>query len=186
MQECGKGLIALRVDGQRLFFALPEPVFIAPDNAQLANAATALGVAGNELILSAIVDVGAIWFTAQLRSAEKVIALEPNMAALAALGNDRHAGVTVFGLHPAGGAAAIEVRSFAPACGVPEDPVCGSGNGCVAAMIRRHGILSVSAYIATQGRCLGRDGKVQVEFDADGTIWLGGNAVTCVDGSITV
>lgn len=186
VQECCKGLIALRMVGQSLFFALPEPVLTAPDGAQLIAMTTALGVTANELILSSIVDVGAIWFTAQLRSAAKVIALEPDIAALAALGNDRYTGVTVFGLHPAGSAAAVEVRSFAPACGVPEDPVCGSGNGCVAAVIRRHRILTVSAYAAAQGRCLGRDGRVQVEFDADGAIWLGGNAVTCVDGSITV
>ena len=186
VQECGKGLIALRVDGQRLFFALPEPVFTAPADAQLIAVAAALGVDGDEIILSSIVDVGAVWLTLQLPSAAKAIALEPDMAALAALGNVRFVGVNVFGLHEAGGSTAVEVRSFAPACGIPEDPVCGSGNGCVAAMIRRHGILSVSAYVATQGRCLGRDGKVQVEFDADGTIWLGGNAVTCVDGAITV
>jgi PhzF family phenazine biosynthesis protein len=186
VQECGKGLIALRMVGQRLFLALPEPAFTAPDGAQLIAMATALGVAADELILSSIVDVGAIWFTAQLRSAEKVIALEPDMAALAALGNDLYTGVTVFGLHPAGSAAAVEVRSFAPACGVPEDPVCGSGNGCVAAVIRSHRILTAPAYVASQGQCLGRDGRVQVEFDADGAIWLGGNAVTCVDGSIAV
>lgn len=184
IQECGKGLIALRVAGQSLFFALPEPAFTAPGDAQLAAVATALGVAADEIILSSIVDVGAIWFTVQLPSAEKVFALAPDMASLTALGNDRFVGVNVFGLHPAGSAAAVEVRSFAPACGVPEDPVCGSGNGSVAAMVRRHRILTASAYVATQGRCLGRDGRVQVEFDADGTIWLGGNAVTCVDGSI--
>lgn len=186
IQECGKGLIVLRVVGQRLFFALPEPVFTAPDAAQLAAVATALGIAADEIILSSIVDVGPVWFTLQLPSAEKVIALNPNMTLLAMLGNVRYTGVSVFGLHAMGGSTAVEVRSFAPACGVPEDPVCGSGNGCVAAMIRRYGVLSVSAYVASQGRCLGRDGQVEVEFDTNGTIWLGGNAVTCVDGSIVV
>ncbi len=115
-----------------------------------------------------------------------MIALDPNMTLLAMLGNVPYTGVSVFGLHATGDSTAVEVRSFAPACGVPEDPVCGSGNGCVAAMIRQCGVLSVSAYVASQGRCLGRDGHVEVEFDADGTIWLGGNAVTCVDGSIAV
>lgn len=186
VQECGKGLIALRMAGQSLFFALPEPAFIAPDNLQLDAVAATLGVAGDEIILSSIVDVGAVWLTLQLPSAAKVIALEPDMALLAALGNARFVGVSVFGLHEAGGSTAVEVRSFAPAFGIPEDPVCGSGNGCVAAMIREHGILSASAFVASQGRCLGRDGKVHVEFDANGTIWLGGNAVTCVDGSIAV
>ena len=186
VQECGKGLIALRVDGQSLRFALPPPVFSSPDKAQLAAVASALGVGDDEIIMSSIVDVGAVWLTIQLPSADKVIALVPNMALLAMLGNNHYTGVSVFGLHKTGGSTDVEVRSFAPACGVPEDPVCGSGNGCVAAMIRRQGILSVSGYIASQGRCLGRDGRVEVEYDIDGTIWLGGNAVTCIDGSIIV
>jgi len=39
-------------------------------------------------------------------------------------------------------------------------------------------------YVATQGRCMGRDGRVEVQFDPDGTIWLGGHAVTCVEGML--
>jgi len=90
----------------------------------------------------------------------------------------------VFGLHPAGAAAAIEVRSFAPAHGIPEDPVCGSGNGCVAGLVRRHGLLPGTGYVAAQGGSVQRDGRVHVRFGADGAIWLGGDAVTCVEGSI--
>ncbi|MBI3481293.1 MAG: PhzF family phenazine biosynthesis protein [Nitrosomonadales bacterium] len=184
VQECGKGLIDLRIVGHSLFFALPQPVFAAPDAAQLAAVAEALGVQASGIVSNAIVDVGAVWLTLQLPSAQGVIGLKPDMARLAALGCAQYIGVTVFGLYEAGNAA-VEVRSFAPACGVPEDPVCGSGNGCVAALIRRHKILPVSAYTASQGRCLGRDGYVQVEFAADGNIWLGGNAVTCIEGKIT-
>ena len=92
----------------------------------------------------------------------------------------------MFGLYPTGRPAALEVRSFAPAEGVPEDPVCGSGNGCVAALVRRERLLSDSTYVASQGRCLARDGQVAVRFDGDGTIWLGGHAVTCIEGSLRV
>jgi predicted PhzF superfamily epimerase YddE/YHI9 len=67
---------------------------------------------------------------------------------------------------------------------VPEDPVCGSGNGCVAALVRRDKILTAASYRASQGRCMGRDGRVDVEFDSDGIIWLGGQAVTCVEGTL--
>ena len=100
------------------------------------------------------------------------------LAALSAMGLT---GVNVFGLYPPGAGADLEVRSFAPGDGVPEDPVCGSGNGCVAALVRRHRVLETHAYVASQGRCLGRDGRVAVRFDG-GTIWLGGHAVTCVEG----
>jgi len=122
-----------------------------------------------------------VWFTVQLASGDVVRALAPDMGKLAALNPIGITGVNVFGLYPRGGSADIEVRSFAPGDGIPEDPVCGSGNGCVAALVRRDGVLKAHAYVASQGRCLGRDGHVTVQFDTS-TIWLGGHAVTCVEG----
>jgi predicted PhzF superfamily epimerase YddE/YHI9 len=77
------------------------------------------------------------------------------MGKLAALNPIGITGVNVFGLYARGGSADIEVRSFAPGDGIPEDPVCGSGNGCVAALVRRDGVLKARAYVASQGRCLG-------------------------------
>jgi predicted PhzF superfamily epimerase YddE/YHI9 len=59
--------------------------------------------------------------------------------------------------------------------------VSGSGNGCVAALIRRDRVLNAQSYVASQGQCVGRDGRVTVLFN-DSTIWLGGDAVTCVEG----
>ena len=95
-----------------------------------------------------------------------------------------HPNLSLFGLYSDARPAHVEVRSFAPAAGVPEDPVCGSGNGCVAALIRRDTVLPVSSYRASQGRRVGRDGRVEVEFAGDGVIWLGGQAVTCVEGTL--
>jgi PhzF family phenazine biosynthesis protein len=130
---------------------------------------------------AAIIDVGPVWFTVQFGSGDAVRALTPDMGKLAALNSIGITGVNVFGLYPGAADAELEVRSFAPADGIPEDPVCGSGNGCVAALIRRDGILNVRTYVARQGRCLGRDGQVTIEFDGN-TIWLGGHAVTSVGG----
>jgi PhzF family phenazine biosynthesis protein len=107
------------------------------------------------------------------------------MGELAALNSIGITGVNVFGLYPAGADADVEVRSFAPGDGIPEDPVCGSGNGCVAALVRWDGLLRVRSYVASQGCCVGRDGRVAVEFEGD-TIWLGGHAVTCVEGSLKI
>jgi PhzF family phenazine biosynthesis protein len=186
VQECGKGLVQLRVDGERLFLALPTPAFRAPDESQLAEAAAALGVAATQIQRAAIVDVGPVWFTVQLRDGAAVANLEPDMAAISALTRDSMTGLNVFGFYANGDPAAVEVRSFAPAHGVPEDPVCGSGNGCVGALIQRDRLLGRSSYVASQGRCMDRDGRVEVRFADDGTIWLGGHAVTCVEGTLTV
>jgi PhzF family phenazine biosynthesis protein len=181
VQECGKGLIDIKIDGERLFLALPEPQFREPTPAQLAALADGLNLIMSDIQRAAIIDVGPVWFTIQLASGEAVRSLTPDMGKLAALNSIGITGVNVFGLYPSGFGADLEVRSFAPADGVPEDPVCGSGNGCVAALVRRDGILKTRTYVSSQGRCVGRDGQITVQFD-DGTIWLGGHAVTCVEG----
>ena len=186
VQECGKGLVPLRVDGERLFLALPTPAFRTPDESQRAEAAAALGVAAAQIQRAAIVDVGPVWFTVQLRDGAAVAKLEPDMAAIAALTREPVTGLNVFGFYANAEPADLEVRSFAPAHGVPEDPVCGSGNGCVAALIQRDKLLDRSTYVSSEGRCMQRDGRVEVRFAEDGTIWLGGHAVTCVEGTLTL
>jgi PhzF family phenazine biosynthesis protein len=185
MQECGKGIVDIKVDGDRLFLALPEPQFREPTKANLAAVADGLGVSVADVQRAAIIDVGPVWFTLQLACGDAVLTLAPDMGKLAALNSIGITGVNVFGRYPAGAGAALEVRSFAPGDGIPEDPVCGSGNGCVAALVRRDDILNVRSYFASQGRCVGRDGRVAIEFDDD-TIWLGGHAVTCIEGWLDI
>ena len=183
VQECGRGLVTIEIDGERLFLALPKPdvreILAAAQSTELA---AALGITAQRVCAGAIVNVGVAWVTLQLSDAETVRALQPDQARLRALTPPGTGGVTVFGLHPPGMVPHVEVRSFAPAEGIPEDPVCGSGNGCAAALIRQAGLISQRQYVAGQGQCMGRDGRVEVRFADDGTIWLGGHAVTCVQG----
>ena len=185
VQECGKGLVDIKIDGERLFLALPEPEFRKPTKSHLDAVVDGLGVAGADVQRAAIIDVGPVWFTVQLASGDAVRALAPNMDELAALNSIGITGVNVFGLYHVKSGADLEVRSFAPGDGIPEDPVCGSGNGCVAALVRRDGVLKARSYVACQGRCVGRDGRVAIEFDDD-MIWLGGHAVTCIEGSLKI
>ena len=186
VQECAKGLIELTIDGDTLLLALPDATFRQPTAAQLAAVADGLGATTGEIAAAAIIDVGPVWFTAQLASGTIVRELAPDMLKLAATETIGAHGVTIFGLYPPGTGSDVEVRSFAPGDGIPEDPVCGSGNGCVAALIRRERALARSSYVASQGRCLGRDGRVAVRFGDDGTIWLGGHTITCVEGVLHV
>lgn len=184
VQECGKGLIDIKINGDRLFLALPEPKFAEPVPASLAAVADGLGIPLSDIRLASAVDVGPVWLTLRLADGAAVRALRPDMGRLAALAGRGITGVNVFGLYAGGEGGDMEVRSFAPAEGIPEDPVCGSGNGCVAALVRRDGLLAGRAsYTARQGGCLGRDGRVAIHFDGD-TIWLGGQAVTCIEGAL--
>jgi PhzF family phenazine biosynthesis protein len=133
------------------------------------------------------VDVGPVWIVVDLGDAGTVDALAPDMTAIAELSDSLDAsGITVFG-RTGNKDAPIHVRSFAPAHGIPEDPVCGSGNISVGAFLRETGLLKEfgTDYTARQGMQVGRDGRVAVRVTPD-AIEIGGEAVTCVDGTLRV
>jgi PhzF family phenazine biosynthesis protein len=186
VQECGSGLVTLYIEGDRIFLTLPKPMLHAIPPEKISALADALGIAGSSVGVAATVDVGVVWMTLQLKSADQVRLLKPDMAKVKAQTPHGIAGVTVFGLEQAGCERQVETRSFAPAEGVAEDPVCGSGNGCVAALIKEGRLLKTKGYVAGQGCCVGRDGRVEVRYKDDGAILLGGNAVTCIQGTILV
>jgi len=160
-QECGAGVLDLTVEDARIFVNAPQPKIRRVD-APLFGVESALRV-----------DVGPVWVVADLGDARTVDALDAS-------------GATVFG-RTGNAAMAFHVRSFAPAHGIPEDPVCGSGNIAVAAYLRQTGLLQEfgPSYTARQGMQVGRDGRVQVRVSAD-SIQIGGEAVTCVDGNLRV
>jgi PhzF family phenazine biosynthesis protein len=184
-------LVELAVEGEggerRLTLDLP-PATVTP--LQPGDVDELEAILGHPIVREvppAIVNVGAVWAVAQLPNAASLLALKPDFARSAAF--ERRLGLTglsLFGQHD-GGDAEIEVRSFAPSCGVDEDPVCGSGNGCIAVFRRERNLLAGSgaAYTAAQGQCVGRDGRVAVRVDADGKVSLGGACVTCVDGTLS-
>ncbi|MDB5730440.1 MAG: phenazine biosynthesis protein PhzF, partial [Variovorax sp.] len=84
---------------------------------------------------------------------------------------------------PEAEAADLEVRAFAASVGIEEDPVTGSLNASLAQWLIVDGCLP-ARYLATQGQCLGRDGRIGVERDAAGQVWIGGAVATCVDGHV--
>ena len=163
VQECGRGLISLKVDGDRLFLDLPKPVVEDISSSRSAELAEALGIPEKNVRAKAAINVGVAWLTLQLADAETVRELQPDQARVRELSRGV-AGVTVFGLASDGDQQDLEVRSFAPAEGIPEDPVCGSGNGCVAVLVRQERLLAKQSYTAAQGRRMGRDGRVEVKF----------------------
>ena len=77
----------------------------------------------------------------------------------------------------------FEVRAFAASIGIIEDPVTGSLNASLAQWLMAEG-RAPERYLASQGICLGRAGQVHIERDAAGQVWVGGEAVTCIDGQV--
>lgn len=191
VQECAAGLVALAVrhaeDGARwLSFELPAPAITPLDAADADDVEQTLGTPLAQGTQPCLVDVGARWVVAQLPDAAAVLAAAPDLQRMKTRDlRDGRTGVLVFGPYEPGSAARIEVRAFAPAHGIPEDPVCGGGNGAVAAYLRHTGQLDTFGrdYLASQGAALGRAGFLKLSIDAR-TIRVGGNAVTCVDGHL--
>lgn len=188
VQECAAGLVPLRAIGnlkeRQYMVQAPMPKISPLNQADAARLCAALGCAPREVLH---VNVGAKWLVLDLERADQVLALKPDMAALAALSDDGGAtGVTVFGAYGRNADSAYEVRSFAPADGIDEDPVCGSGNASVGAVLKARANKSDFAYRyrARQGRACQRDGQVQVEIHADGRIEIGGGAFLISEGQI--
>ena len=90
------------------------------------------------------------------------------------------------GPYPSGHDCRFEVRAFFPTNGVVlEDPVTGSLNASVAMWLLGSG-RATAPYVASQGTVLGRAGRVHVDTDDAGAVWIGGGTVTCVTGSVTI
>ncbi len=191
VQECAAGPVRLDVtyadDGARwIAFALPATTITPLDAAQADELARILGTPLAGIAPPCLVDAGTRWVVAQLPDARAVLGAAPDLGRMkaidAAAGNT---GVIVFGPHTDGNAARIEVRAFAPAHGVDEDPVCGSGNGSIAAWLRHTGQVDAFGrdFLSSQGAAVGRAGILRLQIAAD-AIRVGGNAVTCVDGHL--
>ena len=181
VQQCAVGLVQVSQSGSGLSFRLPRYAYEeAPEDEKLAEALGEGAIKGTPQI----VNVGPRWVIAELSSAETVEQLAPDLAVLADYDRAQATtGMTVFAEKPDGD---IVVRSFAPADGIAEDPVCGSGNGAVAAYRLKAGQVSAgSLYTASQGRQVGRDGHVRVRIEGD-AIHVGGDCVTVVDGTFRI
>ncbi len=159
VQECGAGLVPVRIDDDMLAFAAPPLIRSGPvDDADLAVALSVLGVTPADVVEARWIDNGPGWLGVLLSSADAVLALEPDLTARAG-----QQSIGVVGLYEQGADAAIEVRAFFNDGGGPlrEDPVTGSLNASVAQWLTGAGRVTVP-YVARQGARVGRDGRVQV------------------------
>lgn len=180
VQECGVGPVALRQDADRLRFAAPALREDAPvPAATLDRVLAALDLPREAVVAHRLLDNGPRWHVLLLDSAARVLAVRPDWAAIAGLD------VGLVGPRADRSGTAFEVRGFAPGMGMAEDPVTGSLNASVGQWLTGTG-RGPERYVAAQGTVLGRAGRVHVERDADGQVWVGGATVTCIEGSVQI
>jgi len=182
VQECGAGLVRLRRDEAGLAFAAPALIRSGPvDDDKRREIASILGITADDILDAAWVDNGPGWVAVLLGSAEAVLAIEP------ARHHPTRIEIGVVGFHPPGSPEVYEIRSlFSDAFGaLLEDPVTGSLNASVAQWLL--GTSRVSApYVASQGTRLGRRGRIRVDRDAEGQVWIGGNTATMFSGTAEI
>jgi len=182
VQECSAGLIRIRRQGGQLAFTAPPLLRTgAVEEALLQRICRGLGIEPQTVAQARWVDNGPGWVALMLRDRKQVLDLEPDYSQLLGLS------VGVVGpWQPEvdGDEAQFEVRAFCAGEGMPEDPVTGSLNAGLAQWLIADGH-APTRYVASQGTAMGRAGRVSIEqIGAD--IWVGGAAVTCISGQLTL
>lgn len=190
VQECAAGLLPMRVEsraGMRVTrVRAPRARRIDVDAAHEAALANALKGMRLGALAPALWDNGPRFWLVELADAGAVRALQPDLPAIAAL--TQATGAVGFGVHApeARDGHHLVVRVFCPADNIPEDPVTGSAQAAIAARLAAAGRLpgANQEYVGSQGRELGRDGRVEVRVDADGEVWVGGLSQPVIRGTL--
>jgi len=179
VQECGAGLVRIRLDGDLLSFAAPPLQRGGPlDETDVERIARGLGLERADIVDHQWCDNGPGWQAVLLESAERVIALRPDPVLLAGLD------IGVVGPHSSG-TVDYEGRAFFPGnSGLTEDPVTGSLNAALAQWLIGSG-RAPGSYLAAQGTAMGRGGRIHVILEGD-DIWIGGQSVTVVTGGVSL
>jgi PhzF family phenazine biosynthesis protein len=183
VQQCKGGLVQICRDGTRLAFAAPALQRKNPSPGLLAQVAAALGLKAAQIVAAQTLGNGTDWMGILLDDRQTVLQLQPDHLMLKHL----NIKVGVASMAPAaatehGVASEMEVRAFAPMEGIQEDPVSGSLNGSLAQWLIEDEYMP-KKYVVAQGTCVQREGRVHIEQDSSGQVWVGGDSVTCLRGT---
>lgn len=216
VQECGVGLVQIVLQQGRWAFAAPSCSMRAIPDDMMKPLLDAMGLETKQVIDSQVLNNGPEWWTFLLDSVETVQGLTPDHLALKQLGvkvgvaaltppTDVDTGLLIARSNRESRAFAgrhtrsvsdtssvgnalktdLEVRAFAAATGISEDPVTGSLNASLGQWLIKTSRMP-SHYVAGQGHELGREGRVFVQQDAQGQVWIGGDTVVCIEGQVAL
>lgn len=178
VQECGIGLVDVRIDAEKLAFRAPPLIRSGPlDDHDRTQAIALTGASAPQVLAAVHAANGPGWKLLHLASAEAVLAAQP--ASRGPTGAD----FALLGAYPPGSAAQFEVRAFfVDGNGrVCEDPVTGSLNAAIAQYLFASG-QAEGAYMAAQGCKVGADGLVHCSQGPDGAVWIAGRVTTVSSG----
>jgi PhzF family phenazine biosynthesis protein len=182
IQECGAGLVRLRVSDDVVSFEAPPLMREGPlSDRELEHLAVVLGIDPADVVAARWVDNGPGWAGVMLGDADAVLALEPHFGRHT---SDEKLDIGVVGFYPDGHDSRYEVRAFftAERGEMREDPVTGSLNASVAQWMLEEGLVQ-TPYLASQGTALGRAGRVTITGDRS-SVWVGGRVFGLVSGEL--
>jgi PhzF family phenazine biosynthesis protein len=176
VQDCAAGALTVRRTSDGLAFAAPPLLRSGPVNDGVrAELAEGLRIDPASILAAEWVANGPGWKAVLLADADAVLAVDPGVVP---------GDVGVVGPHPQGSEYAYEVRAFFVKNSVTcEDPVTGSFNAGVAQWLFESG-RQTGPYAARQGTAIRRTGRINVERDDDGTVWVGGAVHAVVRGEV--
>lgn len=113
---------------------------------------------------------------------------DPDMAAIEDISEEFDAaGIYLFTFDALDSESTLHARMFAPAAGVPEDPVTGTASGAAGAYLRRFGAFDgdlPDEMVFEQGHFVDRPGTVRVSVGD--TVRVGGDGVVSLEGDLSV
>lgn len=185
--ETGAGVIPvdMSADDHPRYTMTQAPPEFRPASQSREQVARWIGLEPTDIAHVEQVSTGLFWLIAQVASLEAMMRVQPDFNALAG------EAISIFCIGALSEDASVHVRTFAPGAGVTEDPVTGSSNGCIGALIGKLGLLpardGVIAYVAEQGIEIGLPGRVHVRVGGvpgELRVQVAGYAVTLLRGEL--
>lgn len=189
-QQCGVGLVPLKVeqadDKPIVYVRAPDASILETgDSANRKVHEYADDIAFGTLG-AALVDGGRRWWAVEFANEAALRAYQPNHERIADLGKATDTlGICGFARSDSDDYQLV-TRAWACAVGIKEDPASGAANGLIAASIVQRESESPlkQGYRVSQGREIGHNASLDVRFDDDGNIWVGGQVQEVISGEL--
>ncbi|ODR79268.1 PhzF family phenazine biosynthesis protein [Haladaptatus sp. W1] len=197
--ETNVGVLDIDVEADGTVWMTQDDPEVEPVDIEYEQLGAALGIdpaalrdVGEDLPL-AVSSTGLPILIVPVNFLEHVGGADPDMEAIEALGEAVGAlGVYAFTFDAIEADSTLHGRMFAPAVGIPEDPVTGTASGSVAAYLDTYDAFDnedesenfPDELRLEQGHFVDRPGYVRVRVDNETGVRVGGRATTALDGSL--
>ncbi len=182
IQDCQAGFVHIRYENGVVFARVPAITSLD----KIIDSSDVEGAIGVPITSKPLaIDSGPVWLTFSV--ANKDVLNQISIDVQKTLTLSKFAGISGLNVYCIDDNKEVHLRTFAPILGVPEDPVCGSGNAAVAAHLKISGKSELvgEKYTAYQGSAMGRNGIIQVIYDND-DIYIGGKSVVVINGTMKI